>query len=605
MAPAAPPNETFYQKFSRKAFSINTFGDVMDVSGGTMKRTLRGWQLLLLGVGTMVGAGVFVSTGSAAQDKAGPAITMSYLIAGLACALAALCYAEFSCDFPMAGGAFNFVTVTFGEFPGWLTACNLFITWTVANAAVGKGFSGYFCSLTGINPVIFTPITYDFIKPTADFAGFGIEINWLSLLFIGVLTVMMLFGTSESTLVQNISVLIYLVLILFIIVAGATQVDNSNYVPFAPYGIDGVFKGVTSIYFSYVGFDMVASMAEEAVNPAVDLPVGILGSLAAATGIYMAMSCVLTGMVSYADLDPNAPFATVFTVKGMEWAAKIVAIGALFGCTNSNYGGILGQSRIFVTMARAGLLPKPLAKMSEKQVPYWSVIWSGGLAGILALLLNLDSLWDFVSIGTLCAYGAVCLACLWRRYNVVGQTPVAHGRIMAGLLVGIIACGLWAGFGNQYQPGVNWMWAVPTGIFFPLAGAYHFFPQRYTPTSGFATPYLPWIPAGGVMMNCFLLGTLTQISFLFWGVWMFLSIILYLCYGMYHTQGEGGSASDEAPKTINNSSDDKSTAVELAKAEGAKASDLNKYSKASIYAKPSLPFDIGFIRDSTIQTKNA
>ncbi|GAX82912.1 hypothetical protein CEUSTIGMA_g10338.t1 [Chlamydomonas eustigma] len=563
----------FINKFRRKAFSVNTFSDIMDVSGGTMKRSLRGWQLLLLGLGTMVGAGerhrrhqycLLIPQTPNAPDNLSyfqacscllvmqpkqtldesrdipfcrPAVSMSYLIAGFASTLSALCYAEYACDFPMAGGAFNFITVTFGEFAGWMTAANLFIEWTVANAAVAKGFSGYFSALTNIDSNVFQPFyKVDYIDNSGD--KFGLAVNWLSLVFVAVLTGSMLFGTAESTRVQNVSMVIYLLLISFIVFAGASQVNEANYSPFAPFGISGVFRGVTNIFFSYVGFDMVASMAEEAVNPAVDLPIGIIGSIFGATGIYVAMSTVITGMVDYANLDPYAPFAVAFSDIGWVWASKIVAIGALFGCSNSNFGGILGQSRIFVTMGRAGLLPKSMAKMSSRQVPYWSIIASGTIAGILALLLSLNSLWNFVSIGTLFAYGSVCLGCVWRRY-VTEETPVVHKSIMAFQVIAVVACGMWAGFGNQLSPGVISMWAVPAGLFFPIVGCFYFFPQRYVPKMGFSCPLMPWVPCGGMMINGFLIGTLNSTSFLFWGIWMAICLVIYLFYGLHHTQGEG------------------------------------------------------------------
>ncbi|KAG1661746.1 hypothetical protein FOA52_004805 [Chlamydomonas sp. UWO 241] len=530
--------EGFYAKFVRKGFALNTFEDVIDVSGGTMKRSLRGWQLMLLGIGTMVGAGVFVSTGSVAQDKAGPAVLLSYLFAGLACILSALCYAEYSCELPMAGGAFNFITVTFGEFAGWLVACNLFIEWTLANAAVAKGFSGYFAALFGIDPTVFTPYAYQLAGEPGAADGFRIEINWLAPLFLAVLTGVLLLGTSQSTLVQNCSVAVYLVLIAFIIFAGASQVDNSNYTPFTPYGISGIFKGASSIFFSFVGFDMVASMAEECVNPAKDLPLGIVGSVGVATAIYVAMSTVLVGMVSYLELDPNAPFASVFTAVGMDWAAKIVGVGALIGCTNSEFGGLMGQSRIFVTMGRAGLLPKSLGKMSSRSVPFWSILWSGGIAAVLALFLAIEQLFDFVSMGTLFAYMAVCFGLLWKRYVVVGVTPQHHKWAIAGLLWTIVVAASIVGFATQFAWPTG-SWAAPLGVCLLSICAFYMFPMRCIPSAGnFVVPLVPWIPAGGIIVNCFLIGTLPKFAFFFWFGWMVLCIAIYLVYGLHHTQGE-------------------------------------------------------------------
>ena len=197
-------------------------------------------------------------------------------------------------------------------------------------------------------------------------------------------------------------------------------------------------------------------------------------------------------------------------------------------------------------MARAGLIPKPVAKMSSRGVPMFAILLSGGIAGALAFLVNLDSMWNFVSIGTLFAYGGVCLACLWRRYNQSGtakvesQVPTLHKCIMAAQITGIIAMGMLAGFGFQYYPDNNMLWAVPTAVFFPLTAGFHFFPQRYqlAPT-GFTVSPMPWVPACGIMINSFLIGSLGQMTFIFWGVWMAVAITVYLVYGLHHTQGEG------------------------------------------------------------------
>jgi APA family basic amino acid/polyamine antiporter len=384
--------------------------------------------------------------------------------------------------------------------------------------------------------------------------GFGITIDWLAPLFIMSLCLILLLGTSEGTLAQNISMGVYLILISFIVIAGGAQVNNENFAPYFPYGSSGVFFGASSIFFSFVGFDMVASLAEEAVNPQVDLPVGIVGSIGVATGIYVAMSTVLVGMVSYTTLDPSAPFSSMFESIGWGWASKIVAIGAVIGCTNSNYGGLLGQSRIFVTMARAGLLPKLLSKMSSRLVPYWSIIVSGLLASVIALFVDLSELWDLVSMGTLISFGAVCLGTIWRRYYGAEESPRApplHQATFSLLLALIIGCGFACGFSVQYSPGELLGWAIPLGCFFPITASFHLFPQLYQPSKGFSIPMMPWIPACGMMVNGFLIGLLGRNSNIFWAIWMGVCILIYLAYGLHNSQGEGSSG--EIHKQIENS----------------------------------------------------
>ncbi|KAG1675509.1 hypothetical protein FOA52_001808 [Chlamydomonas sp. UWO 241] len=531
--------ESLWAKFTRKGLAVNTFDEVIDTSGGTLKRSLHGWQLMLLGVGTMVGAGVFVTTGQVAREMSGPAVIVSYLFAGLSCILSALCYAEYSCDIPLAGGAFNFITVTFGEFAGWLVACNLFVEWTLANAAVAKGFTNYLAALLGVPKSFFVLNAPDLAAASNTGTWLSLELDWMAVVFMLVLTAVMLLGTSESAAFQNASVGVYLALVALIIGVGATKVETDNYHPFLPFGVSGIFAGASSIFFSFIGFDMVASMAEEAVDPARNLPLGILGSVGAAAAIYAGMSTVLVGMERYSELDVSAPFAAVFVAAGMPWVARLVAVGALLGCTNSNFGGLLGMSRIYVTMSRAGLLPASLSKLNARSVPAMAVIASGAGAAVLALLLDLSALADFVSMGTLVAYMTVCLGILWRRFYVRGETPTHHKAPLATLIASLCAAGLAAGLLSRLRAPVV-VRVLSLCVCIGLTGALAAFPIRYAPPLGsFAVPLVPWVPALGMVINLFLIASLSPWALVFWACWMVVCVLMYLAYGLHHSQGEG------------------------------------------------------------------
>mmetsp|Transcript_7631 Transcript_7631/g.14970 ORF Transcript_7631/g.14970 Transcript_7631/m.14970 type:complete len:524 (-) Transcript_7631:138-1709(-) len=475
---------------------------------------------------------------------------MSFIVAGFACVLSAFCYAEYACEFPVAGGAFNYVTLTFGEFVGWLTACQLFVEWTLANAAVAKGFSSYFCSLFDIRLSIFQIYTDSYLS-----------VEWLSILMVSFLTIVMLLGSRESAIVQNCSMTIYLVAILFIIIAGATKVDSSNYKPYTPYSASGVFAGASNVFFSFIGFDMVASMSEESRNPHRDLPIAIVGSLGIATAIYVGMSTVIVGMVKYTDYGlSNAGFSYVFKYHGMSWAARIVAVAAVLGCLQSEFGGLVGQSRIFVTMSRAGLLPRFLSRIHPKiGVPHWACFMSGLIAAALAFFLNLNLLMDFVSMGTLFAYMIVCIGILYRHYYIMNpaerearlQDPINHARL--GRFFGVvtthwpITIRVVVNFVSGLISGLMYARGSPTQLdvmyaFLAVGGTtiLSFFLLRdILVTNNYRVPLMPIIPAGGMFINSFLIGMLPKKAWYFWLCFTFVGVLIYFFYGIHHTQGEG------------------------------------------------------------------
>ena len=396
-----------------------------------LKKSLGTLDLIVFGVGVIIGAGIFVITGTVAATNSGPAITISFVIAGLACALAALCYAEFASTVPVAGSAYTFSYATFGELVAWIIGWDLALEFTIGSAALATSFSGYLQTVLDGTP-------FEIPASIGSAAGGVIDLPAviISLLVMGVLIA----GIRFSSVLNQIVVAIKLLVVAAVILVGVTQIDPDNYSPFIPeskptpeggggfmdstlistllgvepavYGMAGVIAGASIVFFAFIGFDIVATTAEETKNPQRDIPRGILGSLAIVTVLYMAVSLVITGMQSYADIDPNdgAPLSTAFDAVGMEWMGNLIAIGACIGLIVVVMILMLGQTRVGFAMARDGLLPVGLAKVHPKfGTPYIFTAITGVAVALIGGLVDLETLVHLVSIGTLFAFVLVSI----------------------------------------------------------------------------------------------------------------------------------------------------------------------------------------------------
>ena len=449
-----------------------------------LRRTLGPINLMSLGIGAIIGAGIFVLTGQVASANAGPAIMLSFVVAGIACALAGLCYAELASTMPVSGSAYTYAYGTLGEVFAWIMGWLLVLEYGVAASTVAVGWSGYVVSILsdfGISQQIFPAIQYaggegpqwatplvqlvqDAGATTFPMTG---TFNLVAAIGIAAVCGLLVLGVSESANINNAIVVIKIIVLLTFIAVGVAYVNPANWQPFIPenqgpgqFGVEGIFRGAAIIFFAYVGFEAVSTAAAEAKNPSKDVPIGILGALFVCTLIYMAVAAVMTGVVPYLELASPAPIAVAIDRMGLEWAdlpitladgspmnliSFLIKIGAITGLSSVMLVLCYGQTRVFYTMARDGLLPKAFAVIHPKyRTPWIGTILLGVLIAIAAAFLPISILGDLVSLGTATAFSIVCLSVIVLRvrhpemprpFRVPGGIPTAVAGIAACLFL--------------------------------------------------------------------------------------------------------------------------------------------------------------------------
>ena len=392
---------------------------VGDVEHGSkaLKRSLTAWDLTLLGIGAIIGTGIFVLTGTAAANQAGPAIMMSYLIAGMACGFAALCYAEFASMIPIAGSAYTYAYATMGELFAWIIGWDLILEYAVGSMTVAIGWSGYMQKLLS-GAGIALPVWMS-AAPSANSPG--AYVNLPAVIIVLCIMYLLVVGIRESARFNAVMVGIKLAAVLFFIGAGAVYVKPENWSPFTPYGWSGVTGAAGVVFFAYIGFDAVSTTAEEAKNPQRDLPIGIISSLVICTLLYLIVAAILTGIVPVVDYKSNqdflnAPVAFALSLIGQDWAAYLVSAGAVAGITSVLLVMLMSQPRIFFAMSRDGLLPQGVSKVHPRfGTPYITTIITCVIVAIVAGLTQIQTVGEMTSIGTLFAFGIVCGAVLILR----------------------------------------------------------------------------------------------------------------------------------------------------------------------------------------------
>ncbi|MBT9584169.1 amino acid permease [bacterium] len=474
--------------------------------GHGLKRALGAFDLVMLGIGAIIGTGIFVLTGTAAANNAGPAVCLSFIVAGIASAFAGLCYAEMASMIPVAGSAYTYAYATMGELIAWIIGWDLILEYLVGASAVSVGWSGYTVEfihhMTGwAIDKKWTTAPFLWNEAAQSFSSSGCYINLPAVLITLAVTCILVIGVKESARFNSVIVVVKVLVVLAFIVAAAPFIHPENWQPFIPenqgvfgkFGISGIFQGATAVFFAYIGFDAVSTAAQECKNPQRDLPIGILGSLTVCTVLYILVSLILTGVVHYTELNVAHPIAVGIKATGIGWLETAVEIGAIAGLSSVMVVMMMGQPRVFYSMAHDGLFPKIAASIHPRYgTPWVTTIITGCICAVAGGVLPIGILAELCSIGTLFAFVLVCLGVMILRIK---------------------------------RPDIKRGFSVPFGTYL--------------------------VPILGAVMSGLLMLTATKASLIRLGIWMLIGLALYWVYGASHShlqkQLRGELPPDEEP----------------------------------------------------------
>ncbi|XP_062095331.1 cationic amino acid transporter 1-like [Humulus lupulus] len=495
-------------------------------SENEMKKTLNWWDLMWLGMGAVIGAGIFVLTGVEAKESAGPAIVLSYVVSGLSALLSVFCYTEFAVEIPAAGGSFAYLRVELGDFVAFIAAGNIILEYIIGAAAVARSWTSYFATLCNHNANDFRikvdslPEDYSHLDPIA-------------VVVLAIICVIAALSTKGSSRLNYVASIVHIVVIVFIIIAGLTNSNTANYTPFVPFGPRGIFKASAVIFFAYLGFDSVATMAEETKNPGRDIPIGLVGSMVITTVLYCLLSSTLCLMQPYKQIDKDAPFSVAFEAVGMDWAKYLVAAGALKGMTSVLLVGAVSQARYVTHIARSHMIPPWLAKVNKRTgTPINATVTMQVATAAVALFSKLEILASLLSISTLFIFMLVSTSLIIRRYYVSGVTNKVNRSKLILCLVVIL--GSSAATSVYWANSEGWVGYVISGPLWFLGTwvLWTFVPQARTPKI-WGVPLVPWLPSGSIAINIFLLGSIDKASYVRFALWTGVMLVYYFLFGLH------------------------------------------------------------------------
>ncbi len=395
----------------KKIFQKKCINEALECANNSnsLKRSIGPVGLTIMGVGGIIGAGIFIVTGVASASS-GPALIVSFIIAAIACTFTALCYAEFASMIPIAGSVYTYTYITMGEIWAWIMGWILILQYLIASAAVAIGWSSYVIALVG---------SFGIVLPSIISGPLGVNgslINLPAVIIILILTAVLVRGAEESAKVNALIVFVKVAVILLFITIGVSFINPTNYHPFTPFGITGIFQGAAMVFFAYLGFDAIASAAEETKNPGRTIPIGIIGSLIISSVLYIAVAAVMTGMVPYNLLNTPSPVSYALQHVGVQWAFTVITIGAIAGLTTVVLVNMFSKARIVFAMSRDGLLPKVFSNVNDGcQAPVASILLVGAMATVIAAFFSLDSIFELVNVGALTAFMVLAIAVIILR----------------------------------------------------------------------------------------------------------------------------------------------------------------------------------------------
>ncbi|XP_027916709.1 cationic amino acid transporter 1-like [Vigna unguiculata] len=495
-------------------------------SSHEMKKTLNWWDLMWFGIGAVIGSGIFVLTGLEARSTVGPAVVLSYVVSGVSALFSVFCYTEFAVEIPVAGGSFAYLRVELGEFVAFIAAGNILLEYVIGGAAVARSWTSYFATLCGQHPDDFRIVVH---KMNPDYG----HLDPISIGVLIAITILAVYSTKGSSIFNFIATIFHLVVIAFIIIAGLTKANTENYTPFLPFEVRGVFKASAVLFFAYVGFDAVSTMAEETKNPARDIPIGLVGSMVITTFLYCVLAVTLCLMQKYTDIDPDAPYSVAFSAVGMDWAKYIVAFGALKGMTTVLLVSAVGQARYLTHIARTHMMPPWFAHVDEKTgTPVNATMSMLAATAVISFFTKLNILSNLLSISTLFIFMLVAVALLVRRYYSSGVTT-KQNKVKLILCLALIlgsSCGI-SGYWASSDGWIGYavfvpLWILGTGVLWLCV------PQAKQPKL-WGVPLVPWLPSLSIAINIFLLGSIDKDSFIRFGVWTGLLLVYYVLLGLH------------------------------------------------------------------------